>query len=61
MGEKHWMAEAFKNAHGQLHHDVGVAVGRKIPANKLEKAENSKNPTVRRRAVLAETARKVNR
>lgn len=35
---KHWMAEAFKNAHGQLHKQLGVKAGEKIPADKLRAA-----------------------
>lgn len=53
------MAEKFiQKMHmrkGQLHRDLGVPQGEKIPAKKLKKAEHSKNPTVRKRAVLAET------
>ena len=33
-----WMQEAFKNAHGQLHKQLGVPQGQKIPAGKLAKA-----------------------
>ena len=40
---------------GALHKELGVPEGKKIPAKKLEKAEHSKNPTERRRAVLAKT------
>lgn len=35
---KHWMQEAFKNAHGQLHEQLGVPKDQKIPAGKLAKA-----------------------
>src|SRR6266436_597154 len=35
---KHWMAEAFANAHGQLHKQLGVPKGQKIPPEKLEAA-----------------------
>lgn len=40
---------------GALHKELHVPEGKKIPAKKLEKAEHSKNPTLRKRAVLAET------
>lgn len=40
---------------GALHRDLGVPEGEKIPAGKLEAATHSSNPTVRRRAVVAET------
>jgi hypothetical protein len=41
-----------KNA---LHKEMGVPEGKKIPAKKLKKAEHSKNPTLKKRAILAET------
>lgn len=40
---------------GKLHRELGVPEGKKIPAKKLEKAEHSKNPEVRRDAIRAET------
>lgn len=40
---------------GVLHHELGVPVGEKIPAKKLEKAAQSDNPKERKRAELAET------
>lgn len=55
MAEKDkWIKGAIKNK-GALHKELGVAEGKKIPAKKLEKAEKSKNPVERKRAVLAET------
>jgi|HubBroStandDraft_3_1064219.scaffolds.fasta_scaffold02602_9 hypothetical protein len=50
----HWIAGATKNK-GALHRSLGVPEGKKIPEKKLEKAEHSKNPTMRKRAALAET------
>lgn len=41
-----------KNA---LHKELGVKSGEKIPEKKLKKAEHSKNPKLRKRAILAET------
>ncbi|HEY1900776.1 MAG TPA: hypothetical protein VGG49_13390 [Steroidobacteraceae bacterium] len=35
---KHWMAEAFKNAHGQLHKALGVSADKTIPRSKLKEA-----------------------
>ncbi len=35
---KHWMQAAFANAHGQLHKELGVKKGQKIPHSKLESA-----------------------
>lgn len=40
---------------GALHKALHVKEGEKIPESKLKKAEHSKNPTMRKRAVLAET------
>jgi len=40
---------------GALHKQLGIPMGKKIPEGKLEKATHSKNPTLRKRAVLAET------
>ena len=54
MAKKKWIQEMHmkKNA---LHKELGVKKGAKIPEKKLEKAEHSKNPKERKRAVLAET------
>jgi hypothetical protein len=53
-GKKNWIAGAIKKP-GALHKELGVKKGEKIPAKKLEKAAKSKNPTVAKRARLAET------
>jgi hypothetical protein len=47
-----------KNA---LHKALHVKKGEKIPEAKLEKAEHSKNPTLKKRAVLAETLKKMHK
>jgi len=44
---------------GALHKNLGVKEGEKIPEKKLKKAEHSKNPTIRKRANLAETLKKM--
>jgi hypothetical protein len=44
---------------GALRKALHVKKGEKIPEEKLEKAEKSKNPTMRRRANLAETLKKM--
>jgi hypothetical protein len=46
---------------GALHETLGVPEGKKIPESKLKKAENSKNPTTRKRANLAETLKKIHK
>jgi hypothetical protein len=60
MAEK-WIQKALskKGSRGKLHRELGVAEDKKIPANKLTKAEHSKNPTVRREANLAKTLGKI--
>lgn len=40
---------------GALHKALGVPESKKITEKKLQKAEHSKNPLTKRRAVLAET------
>lgn len=54
MAKDKWIQSAIKHK-GALHKSLGVPEGKKIPEKKLEKAEHSKNPTTRKRAVLAET------
>lgn len=49
-----WIQGAIKHP-GALHEELGVPQGEKIPEKKLEKAEHSNNPTLRKRANLAET------
>ena len=49
-----WIADAIKKP-GALHKSLGVPKGKKIPMAKIEKAEKSKNPTLAKRARLAET------
>ena len=57
MSEK-WIQGAIKHK-GALHKTLGVPEGKKIPAKKLEKAEHSKNPLTRKRAVLAQTLKRL--
>jgi hypothetical protein len=53
-----WMQEAFANARGQLHRDLGVPQSRTIPLERLESA--AKRPgVVGKRARLALTARRI--
>ena len=56
--KRKWMAKAFGKNPGKLHRKLGVPEGEKIPESKLRKAEHSKDPTLRREAVLAETAKR---
>lgn len=51
---KNFIKDAIKKP-GALRKSLGVKEGNNIPAAKLENAAQSKNPTTRKRAVLAET------
>ncbi|MDE3022085.1 MAG: hypothetical protein KGI54_09505 [Pseudomonadota bacterium] len=52
--KKKWIQGTIKHP-GALHKELHVKEGKKIPEKKLVKAEHSKNPTLKKRAVLAET------
>lgn len=55
MAEK-WIQKALgPSSKGKLHRKLGVPEGKKIPASKLDKAEHSKNPTIKKEASLAKT------
>lgn len=57
-GHKRGGTIKIKKSHeGLLHKDTNTAKGKKIPEAKLEKAKNSKNPAVRKRATFAENAK----
>lgn len=60
MVDKKWIQKAIKNK-GALHKDLGVPQGKKIPEKKLEKASNSSNKTVAKRANLAKTLRRLHK
>lgn len=49
-----WIQNAIRHP-GALHKALRVPAGQRIPEEKLEKAEHSNNPTMRKRANLAET------
>ena len=51
-----WIKDAIKKK-GALRKTLKVKKGEKIPEAKLKKAEHSKNPKTKKRAVLAETLR----
>lgn len=53
-----WIAGAIRHP-GALRKSLHVKEGEKIPAKKLEKAAHSDNPTLRRRAALAQTLKKL--
>ncbi len=53
-----WISGAVKHP-GKLHRELGVPEGKKISAKKLTKAAHSKNKTIKKEAVLAETLKKM--
>jgi hypothetical protein len=57
---KDWIKGAIKHP-GALHKALGVKKGEKIPAKKLEKAEHSKNPKLKKEANLAKTLKKMHK
>ncbi len=58
MAKEKWIQGAIKKP-GALHKSLHVKPGEKIPESKLKKGEHSKNPTTKKRAVLAETLKKL--
>ena len=61
MTEK-WIQKAVKpESRGLLHRDLHVPQGQKIPAAKILKAAPSSDPTLRRRAILAQTLKSMHR
>lgn len=55
-----WIQKAINpKKKGSLRKALHVKKGEDIPESKLEKAEHSKNSTLRKRAVLAETLKKL--
>jgi hypothetical protein len=59
MAEK-WISKALpKVSKGKLHEKLGVPEGEKIPIKKLDKAEKSKSPTIRKEVALAKTLKKM--
>lgn len=52
---KKWIKGAIGSGKGDLHRNLHVPQGDKIPAAKLEAAKHSDNPTIRKEANLAET------
>lgn len=55
---KNWIKGSVRKP-GALRASLHVKKGEKIPEAKLKKAEHSKDPTTRKRAVLAETFKKM--
>ena len=53
-----WIKGAVRHP-GALHRELGVPQGEKIPAKKVEQAAHSSDPTLAKRARLAETLKKL--
>lgn len=60
MAKDKWIREAIKKP-GALRESLGVKKGEDIPMSKLKKAAKSKNPTTKKRAILAETLKKMHK
>lgn len=58
--KKEWIKDAIKKP-GALRKSLDVKEGENIPESKLKKAEHSKNPKTKKRAVLAETLKKMHK
>jgi hypothetical protein len=56
--DKKWIQDAVKSGKGKLHEHLHVPQGEKIPEEKLDKALNSKDSTIRKEAQLAKTLKK---
>jgi hypothetical protein len=60
MADKKWISKAIEHP-GALRKTLKVKKGEKISEKKLVAAEHSKNPTTRKRAVLAKTLKKLHK
>lgn len=58
--KKNFIKEAIKKP-GSLRKSLHVKEGENIPESKLKKAEHSKDPKTKKRAVLAETLKKIHK
>jgi hypothetical protein len=61
MAEKKKFIQDMHMKKGALHKALHVKQGEKIPESKLEKAEHSKSPLMRKRAALAKTLKKMHK
>lgn len=61
MAKKNWIQGAIKRP-GQLHRDLGVPQGQKIPAGKLARAKSGEmGGAIQRRANLASTLKRMHK
>lgn len=54
MSNGHWIEDMHMQK-GALHRALGIPVGKKIGAKKIQAAKSSSNPTISREAKLAQT------
>lgn len=59
MQDDHWIKKAVSSHPGLLRQKLEVKKGEDIPVSKLQKAEHSKSPALRKEAALAENLRKM--
>ena len=57
VSDGHWIEHANVKK-GALHKALGIPQGQKIPESRLEKAEHSRNPHMRKMANFAENVRR---
>jgi hypothetical protein len=59
MTAKKWIQKALDKpgSKGKLHRELHVKMGKKIPEKKMERAEHSENPRMRKQVNLARTLR----
>jgi hypothetical protein len=60
MAKEKWIQDMDMKK-GALHKEMKVPEGKKIPEKKLVKAEHSKNPLLKKRAVLVKTLEKMHK
>ncbi len=60
MSDQKWIQD-MQMKKGALHQEMGVPQGQNIPATKLETAANSNNETLRKRAQLAITLKRMHK
>jgi hypothetical protein len=58
--KKKWIKGAIRHKDA-LREELHVKKGEKIPEKKLKKAEHSKNPKLKKRAILASTLKKMHK
>lgn len=56
-----WISKAVGKGKGNLHKNLGVPAGEKIPAKKMSKAAHSKSPKIRKEVALAKTLKSFHR